>query len=211
VARPEIGAGRLDLAAAPRRALIASFQLGATLFTLLPVIAITQPFIPSGAPGALLLLGALLVLGLGFWRSAANLQGHVRAGAQVIVEALAKQAVPSEGEHPADALSSVRAMFPGLGEPVVVRLGAGNPAAGHTLSELGIRGRTGATVLAISRAEGPVMVPAAGEVLRPGDVLALAGTQDAIEAARALLGAEPVASERARALASSGSASAPRG
>jgi CPA2 family monovalent cation:H+ antiporter-2 len=151
------------------------------------------------------------VLGLGFWRSAANLQGHVRAGAQVIVEALAKQAVPSEGEHPADALSSVRAMFPGLGEPVVVRLGAGNPAAGHTLSELGIRGRTGATVLAISRAEGPVMVPDAGEVLRPGDVLALAGTQEAIEAARVLLGAEPVASERARALASSGSASATRG
>ena len=211
VALPEIGAGRLDLAAAPRRALIASFQLGATLFTLLPVIAITQPFIPSGAPGALLLLGALLVLGLGFWRSAANLQGHVRAGAQVIVEALAKQAVPSEGEHPADALSSVRAMVPGLGEPVVVRLGAGNPAAGHTLSELGIRGRTGATVLAISRAEGPVMVPAAGEVLRPGDVLALAGTQEAIDAARVLLGAEAVTSERARALASSGAESGPRG
>ena len=55
------------------------------------------------------------------------------------------------------------------------------------------------------------MVPAAGEVLRPGDVLALAGTQEAIDAARVLLGAEAVTSERARALASSGSGSAPRG
>ncbi|HSD21053.1 MAG TPA: cation:proton antiporter [Anaeromyxobacter sp.] len=207
IALPEGAAGRLDLAAAPRRALIASLQLGATLFALLPVVAVTQPFLPSGAPGALLLLGALLVLGLGFWRSAANLQGHVRAGAQVIVEALAKQAEPSGSGYPPDALSAVRAMFPGLGEPVVVRLGPGSPAAGQTLSELAIRGRTGATVLAISRAAGPVMVPGAGETLRVDDVLALAGTKEAIDAARTLLGAEPVGVERA--LAASGSASAP--
>ncbi|WP_242343710.1 cation:proton antiporter domain-containing protein [Anaeromyxobacter terrae] len=192
IALPESGAGRLDLAQAPRRALVASFQLGATLLALLPVVALTQPFLPSGAPGALLLLGALLVFGVGFWRSATELQGHVRAGAQVIVEALAKQAVPSGEGHSGDALSAVRAMFPGLGEPVVVRLGAESAASGQTLSELAIRGRTGATVLAISRAAGPVMIPAAAEVLRAGDVLALAGTHEATDAARALLGAELV-------------------
>ncbi len=186
-ALPEVGAGRLDLAQAPRRALIAAFQLGATLLALLPVVALTQPFLPSGAPGAALLGGALLVLGYGFWRSASQLQGHVRAGAQVIVEALAKQGEPAAGPHPADALAAVRAMFPGLGEPVAVRIEPGSAAAGHTLSELALRGRTGATVLAISRSTGPVMVPSAGEVLQVEDVLALAGTQEAIASARELL------------------------
>jgi CPA2 family monovalent cation:H+ antiporter-2 len=53
-----------------------------------------------------------------------------------------------------------------------------------------VRGRTGATVLVISRPGGSVMVPSAGEVLAPGDVLVLAGTHEAVDAARELLGAE---------------------
>jgi CPA2 family monovalent cation:H+ antiporter-2 len=81
-------------------------------------------------------------------------------------------------------------MFPGLGEPVAVRLRAGSPAAGLSLSELGVRGKTGASVLAISRGDGSVIVPTASERLREGDILALSGTHEAIEAARELLGAE---------------------
>jgi CPA2 family monovalent cation:H+ antiporter-2 len=82
-------------------------------------------------------------------------------------------------------------MFPGLGEPVAVRLPAGSPAEGQTLAGLGVRGKTGAAVLAIFREGESVMLPTAGEALRPGDVLALAGTHEAVESARALLGAEP--------------------
>ena len=82
-------------------------------------------------------------------------------------------------------------MFPGLGEPVAVRLGPGSPAAGRSLSELGVRGRTGASVLAISRADGSAIVPTASERLAVGDVLALSGTHEAIAQARDLLGAEP--------------------
>jgi CPA2 family monovalent cation:H+ antiporter-2 len=193
-ALPEAAAGRPDLAAAPRRVLLALVQLGTTVLVLLPVIALTQPFLP-GVPGAAILVGALVILGFGFWRSAANLQGHVRAGAQVIVEALAKQgaaAVP-HGDAAArpDALAAIRTMFPGLGEPVAVRLPAGSPAEGQTLAGLGVRGKTGAAVLAIFREGESVMLPTAGEALRPGDVLALAGTHEAVESARALLGAEP--------------------
>ena len=55
------------------------------------------------------------------------------------------------------------------------------------LTELELRGRTGATVIAISRGDDVVLVPDGHEALRLGDVLALAGTSDAIEAARALL------------------------
>jgi CPA2 family monovalent cation:H+ antiporter-2 len=45
-------------------------------------------------------------------------------------------------------------------------------------------------VLAISRADGSVMVPGAGERLREGDVLALSGTHEAIASALELLEAE---------------------
>lgn len=192
-ALPEAAAGRTDLAAAPRRALLAVVQLAATVIVLLPIIAVTQPFLP-GVPGAVVLLAVILVLGVGFWRSAANLQGHVRAGAQVLVEALAKQGAPGAAPQAApdpDPLGAFGALFPGLGDPVAVRLRDGSPAAGQTLSALGVRGETGATILAIFRADHSVMLPAASEALRPADVLVLAGTHEAVEAARELLAADP--------------------
>jgi CPA2 family monovalent cation:H+ antiporter-2 len=60
---------------------------------------------------------------------------------------------------------------------------------GRTLADLEVRGRTGATVLAIWRRDGSVVVPSATEALRAGDLLALAGARDAVESARELLGA----------------------
>jgi CPA2 family monovalent cation:H+ antiporter-2 len=199
-ALPEAAAGRTDLAAAPRRALLAVVQLAATVVVLLPIIAVTQPFLP-GVPGAVVLLAVIVGLGVGFWRSAANLQGHVRAGAQVLVEVLAKQGAPPEAlPHAApapapapDPLAAFRALFPGLGDPVAVRLRDGSPAAGHSLSDLGVRGRTGAAILAIFRGDRSVMLPLAGEVLEARDLLVLAGSHEAVEAARELLAADPAA------------------
>ena len=69
-----------------------------------------------------------------------------------------------------------------------MRLDAASPAVGRTLAELDLRGLTGATVLAIQRGDSGRSFPSGHEVLRAGDVLALAGTEEAIEAARALLG-----------------------
>ena len=65
-----------------------------------------------------------------------------------------------------------------------MRLVAASPAVGRTLAELNLRGLTGATVLAIQRGDAGLLVPTAREVLAAGDVLALAGTQEAVEAAR---------------------------
>jgi CPA2 family monovalent cation:H+ antiporter-2 len=185
-ALPEVAAGRPDLAAAPRRALLAAIQLGAALLVLVPVVAITQPFLP-GVPGAVVLAVVIVVLGAGFWRSARELEGHVRAGVQVIVEALARQGAPGGAASHDDGLAAVRAMFPGMGEPSALRIEEGSPAAGQSLSALGVRGRTGATVLAISRHGESVMIPSGHDVLRPGDVLALCGTREAVDAARELL------------------------
>jgi CPA2 family monovalent cation:H+ antiporter-2 len=46
---------------------------------------------------------------------------------------------------------------------------------------------TGATVLAITRGGEGLLIPTAKEVLQVGDVLALAGSHDAINAAKDLL------------------------
>jgi CPA2 family monovalent cation:H+ antiporter-2 len=78
-------------------------------------------------------------------------------------------------------------LLPGLGEPTPVRLEATSPAIGRTLAELNLRGLTGATVLAIHRGEEGISFPTAKEVLKEGDIVALAGTHEAVEAARGLL------------------------
>ena len=204
-ALPAVRRGQLDLAAAPRRALVLTLQIGVLALVGLPVLVVTQPFL-EGAGGALALGVVFLVLGVAFWRSAASLEGHVRAGAQIVAEALAKRARASsagaiagiagpgqEADADVHALDQVRSLLPGLGEPVVVRLEAGSRAAGRTLAEIDLRGATGATVLAIARADGGVVAPGAGERLRPGDVLALAGSHEAVETARSLLASGPPA------------------
>ncbi|RKH49875.1 potassium transporter [Corallococcus sp. AB049A] len=188
-ALPTAANGKVDLAAAPRRVLVVALQLASVFMVGVPVLAITQPFLP-GVPGAVLLLVSLGALGFAFWKSATNLQGHMRAGAQVIVEALAAQshAKGDEDEPSPDVLHGVRQMLPGIGEPESVALGESSAAVGRTLAELNLRGMTGATVLAIRRGDAGVLVPTAQEVLRAGDILALAGTHEAIDAAKGVLG-----------------------
>jgi len=179
---------RVDFAAAPRRMLVVTFQLAGVLLVGLPLLALTQPFLP-GPSGALVLALVMLMLGVAFWRSATNLQGHVRAGAEVVLEALAAQSRPRSTTTATDTLEQVHQLLPGLGALAAVRLDPGSVVIGRTLAQVNLRGRTGATVLAITRADGGVLVPTAGERLRVGDVLAVAGTHEAIEAAKAALGA----------------------
>lgn len=185
VAFPSAEAERVDLAAAPRRALVVTVQLAAVLLVALPVIVVAQPFI-GGWVTVAAVAALLCALGFAFWRTATNLHGHVRAGAQVIVEALAAQTRRVGGSADQPSLGAVHALLPGLGEPVPVRLDASSPAVGRTLADLNLRGVTGATVLAITRAEQGI-VPTAREPLHEGDVLALAGTHEAVEAAVSLL------------------------
>ena len=176
--------GGVDLAVAPRRALVLTLQLAIVLLVGAPLVAITQPFLPA-FQGLLILLALLLLLGVSFWRSAANLEGHVRAGAEMIVEVLATQSRGPSNTEP--TLDVVGEMLPGLGTPVPYRLDPGTFPVGKTLAELNLRGATGATVLALTRGEVGVGVPTADEVLREGDVLALAGSREAIAAAVMLL------------------------
>ncbi len=188
---PEPEPRRLDLAAAPRRALIVAIQLTTVMVVGAPLVAITQPFLPAFASVGVLLAG-ILVLGIIVWRSAADLQGHVRAAAEGLVDVIGRQAPErKEGEL---ALQRAYQLLPGLGDPVPIRIGADSPFADRRLADIELRGRTGATVIAISRGKEVVLVPDGHVVLRAGDVIALAGTRAAIDAARTFLAHGGVAS-----------------
>jgi CPA2 family monovalent cation:H+ antiporter-2 len=192
-ALPVIDGGAPDLASAPRRALLITIQLGIVLLIGLPLLAVTQPFL-GGVYAPLLLLALLLALGVSLWRGASELHGHVRAGAQAILEALVEQARLG-GVHPKqtsrdpeqDALAQIRNLLPGIGEPTAIELDSESPAVGKSLAQLNLRGQTGATVLVIQRGRGGLLVPTASEVLMVGDRLALAGSRAAIAAAQQLL------------------------
>jgi len=185
-AMPQAEPGKLDLAAAPRRALIVTLQIGFALLVGMPLLAIFQPFLP-GFPAAAVLLGVLILLGILFWRGAANLEGHVKAVSQVIVDHLRKQTETGGAEDDADALRIIQKLFPGLGHVDRLRLRPDSFSVGRTLAELNVGSLTGATILVILRGEGNAVIPSGKDTLQPGDVLALAGTPDAVGAARKIL------------------------
>jgi CPA2 family monovalent cation:H+ antiporter-2 len=189
-ALPTAGRRKADFAAAPRRALVTMLQIGTLLIVGVPIVAVTQPFIPN-FPGFTLLAILIVVFGVAFYRSALNLQEHARAGAEVIVAALTPQMADDEDEENLfKTMEHVAIMLPGLGEPVPVRIDATSPAVDRTLAELNVRGKTGATILAITRkgeTGAKVVVPSGKERLQVGDILALAGTQEAVDAATEIL------------------------
>jgi CPA2 family monovalent cation:H+ antiporter-2 len=178
--------GKVDLADAPRRALVIVVQLAVVLAVGIPIVAITQPFLPPHQ-GALVLTLLTLVLLVALWRNAANLQGHARAGAQIIASALAHQMASTDGaSDEATLLEDVNTVLPGLGEPVAIRVVPQSIAVGRSLGQLNLRGATGATVLAIRRGTRQIPTPLGREVIEAGDVIAVAGSHDALAVARAI-------------------------
>ncbi len=186
---PDPEPGRLDMAAAPRRALVVTVQMATVLLVGGPLVAFTQPFLP-GPAGLMLLAACVLVLAVLVWRTAADLQGHVRAAAEAFVDAIGRYSGAGGPREAEAALERARRLLPGFGEPFALPIAADSPAVGRQLSELQLRGRTGASIVAISRGEDVVLVPDGHVVLEPGDVVALVGTRTAIESARELLAGE---------------------
>jgi len=166
--------GKVDPADAPRRALVILVQLAVVLAVGIPVVAITQPFLPPHQGAFVLALLTLLLLAA-LWRNAANLQGHARAGAQIIASALAHQMASTDGaSDETTLLEDVNAVLPGLGEPVAIRVVPQSIAVGKSLTQLNLRGATGATVLAIRRGTTQIPTPLGREVIQANDVVALA-------------------------------------
>jgi CPA2 family monovalent cation:H+ antiporter-2 len=194
-----------DLGAAPRRAMMVVLELALTLVVGLPLVALSQPFLPmSSGLGVFTLVVVVLLFNV--WRSLANLQGHVRAGTELIVEMLARQskakatmpptpsgALPKEipvvhNVHAAEmSLIEAHGMLPGFPDMSPLQLVDGNAAVGRTLGEINLRARTGATILSINREAAGLVLPAARERLQQGDVLTLAGPPEAIQKAHDIL------------------------
>jgi len=178
--------GKVDPADAPRRALVILVQLAVVLAVGIPVVAITQPFLPPHQ-GALVLAILTVLLLAALWRNAANLQGHARAGAQIIASALSHQMASTDGSSDeTKLLEDVNAVLPGLGEPIAIRVIPKSIAVGRSLAQLNLRGATGATVLAIRRGTQQIPTPLGREVIQADDVVAVAGAHDALAIARAI-------------------------
>jgi monovalent cation:H+ antiporter-2, CPA2 family len=118
----------------------------------------------------------------------------VEAGAQVIAAALSR----GQEQSPAPSIEDLERMLPGIGHFAMLGLAPQSAAVGRTLRQLDLSARTGASVVAIDRDGTMLVQPEDDEVLMRGDVLALAGSQDAVRDA-ALLLAQPRAAEPAAA------------
>lgn len=188
--------GKLDLADAPRRALVVTLEIAILLSTGLPILLVTQPFLPPFR-GAVVLVATLILLGIAAWRSARNLEGHMRAGAEVLLaavqstlppeQATMEMAVPHTLEGTNDPFMTATHMLPGLGSPTAFHIDAGFDAIGKNLATLALRGRTGATVLGITREGAAIPAPSKVEQILEGDTLILVGGREAVEAAKRIL------------------------
>jgi CPA2 family monovalent cation:H+ antiporter-2 len=152
------------------------------------LVTVTQPFAPR-LPGIVFVFAAGIVLFLAIWRSAKNLQGHAVAGGEVIAAALARRMAEGAQASMDDAMHKMQEMLPGLGEPVAMTVMENSIAAGQTLADLDMRGVTGATVLAVLRDSQAYVSPRGDTRLEKGDVIAVAGTHDAVDGVRAMVAA----------------------
>lgn len=178
---------KVDMARAPRRALEVTLQFGLLFAVVALLVAVTQPFAPR-IPLVAVIFAAGMTLVLAIWRSAKNLQGHAVAGAEVIAAALSRQM--SEGapaSRMGDAMERMHTMLPGLGEPVAIWVEKGSRAVDRTLANLDLRGLTGATILAVIRGGEQVLSPRGETELHAGDLIAVAGTQEAVDNVRGVV------------------------
>ncbi|MFZ1866426.1 MAG: cation:proton antiporter [Polyangiales bacterium] len=147
----------------------------------LPAIAIIRPF-TTGAYGAAVLALVVAVLGIHLWRSTRAVEDQFRSGAEQIADALRKRA---GGETVTTLVDPT--LIPGLDTVRGIVLPERGFAVDRTLADVNLRCQTGATVVAIHRGQSDVILPTGHEKLLAGDVLAVTGTQDALEKARQAL------------------------
>ena len=186
----------LDLAAAPRRALVVTLQIAILLVRRRSAggrhAAVPAAVRGAGDPAAL----------AGVAGGGALAQRHEPGGARAGGRAglpggtSPRRAARSRAARHAIEGGEPRPELPGLGNAEAIRLEPGSAAVGRTLRELDLRGLTGATVIAIDRRPADVIYPTAEETLRAGDTLVVTGAAAAVAAARELLrqgGAPPPA------------------
>jgi Na+/H+ antiporter NhaD/arsenite permease-like protein len=84
-------------------------------------------------------------------------------------------------------LTGIEAALPELAGHTPITLPADAAAIGESLAQLDLQMRTGASVVTISRDDGPAVTPSPAEPLQAGDTLVITGSSDAVAHALALL------------------------
>jgi len=168
---------RMDAARTPRAALVVGLEVAVLLVFALPALALTEPFLPGLASVGLLALLVLLLISM-IWRSSSDLDGHMRAGAELVLEALAK----SGGVGP-ERMGIVNELLPGVGEVHSLEVGEHHPAVGLSVHEAGLGSSLGISVVAIQRGSQQLVLPGGNERLQSGDRIAITGSEEAVRAA----------------------------
>lgn len=165
-----------------RHLLAGGLRVAILLMVGLPLLALIQPFAPRGV-----LLGTALAVFLitlaTQWARGQKLSRELVTGTEWLLTQ-AHDPWSNGGDPPNEGARTLRSL----------RLGNRCPSLGYRLSTLDLPGHTGVTVVALLRnGRQPVSLHPAPE-LREGDLLALAGPEQALDAAEALLGEpkEPV-------------------
>lgn len=177
--------------ATPRARAVEGLALLAVLLGVgLPTVALLLPFV-SGHWLEVMFSGALLVVLMVVVARLSRVRDTQASGVAQIARRLAENAagVDEDLAGGSSALAGVDALagldYHALELPVDARLD------GQDLSTIDLRAHTGATLVAIQRDQETVVMPAGESVLHGGDVLAICGSDEAIERARTLLLAFP--------------------
>jgi K+/H+ antiporter YhaU regulatory subunit KhtT len=158
------------------------------LVAAVPLLAIVQPFM-APVEGVGVIVITIVLLTLVVFRNARKIQNQMPNAARLIAAALSGSRAGGSAERGAYEV-------PGIGRLTPVSVGPNSGGVGKRLSEIDLHTKTGAVVVAIGRDGNEVIIPTGEEILRPGDVLELAGSTDAVATAiRLLNGDQPGASE----------------
>jgi CPA2 family monovalent cation:H+ antiporter-2 len=159
------------------------------LVAAVPLLAIVQPFM-APVEGIGVIVITIVLMTIVVFRNARKIQEQMPNAARMIAAALGgSRTTRSSAEGGAYEV-------PGIGRLTPVSVSPNSRGVGRKLSEIDLHTKTGAVVIAIGRDGNEVIVPTGDEILRPGDVLELAGSTDAVATAiRLLSGDPPTASE----------------
>ncbi len=145
-----------------------------------PVSAILRPV--TGATPAIVVVGLLAAVAFSMLRGKGDVERGFRSQAQRVANLLARQAASGTQGGRTEPKP-----IPGFDLVFGVAIRPESLVVGKTLIDLNLRALTGATVVAIRRSNQNVLLPTGREALQAGDVLGIAGTEEAIRRANELL------------------------
>ncbi len=168
------------------RAIESTVMVAVVVFAWATMMAIGKPVIGSAS---LDIASAGALLGAGVWMltRAGDADGEYTSGVARVVVGIAHQ-IGDDGPAHVETSSPLAGI-----DATPVSLDEGAFAVGRSLSELNLRCRTGATVVAVRRSGQVVALPTGSERMASGDVVSVSGSEEAIARAVAVLTEAPSA------------------